>query len=144
MLQNSRGIVKYVYDFTIAYSGVKEHEYAEQVYSLKDIYLMGKYPHQIHIHIRKFAVEGIPEDEGDFTSWIRDRFYEKDEILDHFYKNGKLVDNEKDPELHSCINPFKLSTLARELVFLNLTGVIFFYLLKKVVLLMFRCLFTLF
>ncbi|KAJ8329833.1 hypothetical protein O5D80_002026 [Batrachochytrium dendrobatidis] len=104
--------VEYLYDFTIGYSGLAEHDCPYDMYPTTKVFFEGRGPKQIHVHVDKFkivtlpgfaiaegaesetkAVEGNPMD-GDtnpeFSLWLRKRFLEKDELLRQFYKHGSF------------------------------------------------------
>jgi 1-acyl-sn-glycerol-3-phosphate acyltransferase len=67
-----------VYDVTIGY--------VEGVPTLWQ-YITGQV-RQIHIHVRRFPVDELPRLETELKQWLLDRFYEKDELLDVFYREG--------------------------------------------------------
>ncbi|MCU0305771.1 MAG: lysophospholipid acyltransferase family protein [Thermoanaerobaculales bacterium] len=43
---------------------------------------------EIHVHVRRFPVDELPELEAELAQWLRDRFYEKDALLERFYATG--------------------------------------------------------
>jgi len=43
-----------------------------------------------HVHVRRYPASELLKDHGELANWLEDRFYEKDELLDNFYKNGKF------------------------------------------------------
>ena len=43
---------------------------------------------QVHMHVRRFPVEDLPQIEDDLRQWLLDRFVEKDRLLEHFYTIG--------------------------------------------------------
>lgn len=43
---------------------------------------------QIHMHVRRFPVEDLPQIESELRQWLLDRFVEKDRLLEHFYSIG--------------------------------------------------------
>ncbi len=47
---------------------------------------------RIHIHVRRFPIEELPLDENELSDWLKDRFVEKDLLLDEFYKEGRFSD----------------------------------------------------
>ena len=90
-----------IYDVTIAYSGVKQNEYAESKYGLKDMFLRGKYPKIIDIHIRGLDVNEIPcDNDGEFEEWLYQVWREKDELLEKYYEHGTFYTK---PESQSCV-----------------------------------------
>jgi lysocardiolipin and lysophospholipid acyltransferase len=99
-LQNLSSSVHWLYDCTLAYEGVPEDGYPQDYYTLRSLYFEGRPPSGVHMHWRKFPVDQIPlgEDQTEqFEKWIRDRWSEKDVLLDHFYKYGKF------PEDHMAV-----------------------------------------
>jgi 1-acyl-sn-glycerol-3-phosphate acyltransferase len=43
---------------------------------------------QAHLHVRRFAVESLPQGEAELSNWLIDRYREKDDLLEHFYQCG--------------------------------------------------------
>ena len=41
-----------------------------------------------HMHVRRFPVAELPEDPGELSQWLIERFAEKDKLLDGFYRDG--------------------------------------------------------
>jgi 1-acyl-sn-glycerol-3-phosphate acyltransferase len=87
-LESLSSSVHWLYDCTLAYEGVPEGGFPQDYYTLRSLYFEGRPPTGVHMHWRKFRVDEIPLDEG-FDQWMRDRWTEKDALLDHFYKHGK-------------------------------------------------------
>ena len=81
-VEGLRDHVDAVYDLTIGY--------VEGVPSLGQ-YITGAVK-QVHLHVRRFAVETLPDSEEDLGDWLRQRFQEKDERLDLFYRTGRFHD----------------------------------------------------
>ncbi|KAI5956806.1 hypothetical protein KGF54_000423 [Candida jiufengensis] len=102
-LQKLRGSIEIVYDITTAYSGLKENEYGEILFSLKRFYLKGYGPPVINYYIKGFKIEDIPlgdeyvddiddissENLQKFEDWLLKIWYEKDKLMDNFYKTGQ-------------------------------------------------------
>ncbi|CAH1764505.1 3106_t:CDS:2, partial [Entrophospora sp. SA101] len=65
--------IDYLYDLTIGLEGVSREIYPQDIYTLRSIYF-----------------EEIPQDEDKFTIWLRDRWSEKDVMMEEFYKNGRF------------------------------------------------------
>jgi 1-acyl-sn-glycerol-3-phosphate acyltransferase len=53
-------------------------------------YMQGLGCRNTHVHIRRYPIQEIPVGEEDVKKWIFDRFKEKDELLEQFYKNGEF------------------------------------------------------
>ncbi len=77
-IEGLRSHVSAVYDFTIGYTG--------GIPTLRQ-YVSGAV-RQVHLHVRRFAIESLPAARHDLEQWVRDRFVEKDALLDHFYQHG--------------------------------------------------------
>lgn len=107
------GSIDYLYDATIHYSGMQEGVYGEDYYTLRTMYLRGNYPDSINIYWRRYKVSEIPyNDEKEFESWIQQRWYEKDELLDRMIKTGSFVDPESTttPTMEKISAPVKLNS----------------------------------
>lgn len=80
-----------IYDLTVGYSGLTESDEPEKIYTLGKLFYEGFVPEQVHYHLSYIPLKEIPRGSADeFGEWLRDRFYEKDRLLDEFYKNGKF------------------------------------------------------
>jgi Acyltransferase C-terminus len=86
--------VKYLYDCTIGYSGLKTGDIPEDVYTLRGIFFLKRYPKEIHVHLRRFLISDIPTAEEANAAWLRDRWTEKDELLAEFYRTGAFPGEE--------------------------------------------------
>ena len=81
-VQALRGHVDAVYDITIGY--------VDGVPSLWQ-WIKG-YVHSVNLHIRRFPIGDMPEDEQALTAWLINCFEEKDVLLDHYYRQGVFPD----------------------------------------------------
>ncbi|KAJ1918390.1 hypothetical protein H4219_002616 [Mycoemilia scoparia] len=95
-LDKLKGDLPYIYDITIGYEGLKPGEIPEDKYGLLNTFARSIYPRNVHMYFRRFSTKDIPTNKPEFELWIRDRFYEKDKMLDYFYKNQRFA---------SCVNP---------------------------------------
>ena len=43
---------------------------------------------RIHVHVRRFEIDSLPESADDLRQWLFDRWKEKDELLEQFYATG--------------------------------------------------------
>ncbi|KAF8338170.1 acyltransferase-domain-containing protein [Cantharellus anzutake] len=94
-----------VMDVTVGYPGIPLHGYGQDHYTLRSIFLNGIPPPQVHIHIRYYKIEDIPigevstkdsvgraeasvEEATRFDAWLRERWVEKDRLMDTFYREG--------------------------------------------------------
>ena len=74
-------------------------KYAQDVWTIKSIYIDGHGPSSVSMHWRRFAVADIPEDEQKFDLWLEQRWVEKDELLAYYEKHGTFpVDEEVTTE----------------------------------------------
>jgi hypothetical protein len=88
------GDVDYLYDVTIGFEGEKPDTYPNQIYTLRSVYMLGRSPPGIHLHVRRWHIPTqIPAIDGTdaFTHWLRDRWMEKDELLARFYATGTMA-----------------------------------------------------
>lgn len=120
-LQKLRNTVEVVYDVTTAYSGLKEDEYGELVFSLKKFYLKGHGPPVVNYFIKGYKLKDIPlgkeeldstveasdEDLQKFEDWLLKIWYEKDQLMDNFYKTGKWGIKD-DTQTKLIVGDFKL------------------------------------
>ncbi|XP_033645034.1 1-acyl-sn-glycerol-3-phosphate acyltransferase epsilon-like [Asterias rubens] len=90
-IQGLRGLADAVYDVTIAYSNTGEETAMEEYVERRPApgmpdFLQGKCP-RLHIHLRRIAMETIPEDEESCHRWLHELFEEKDNMLTDFYSD---------------------------------------------------------
>ncbi|KAI9338641.1 acyltransferase-domain-containing protein [Pilaira anomala] len=80
--------VNYVYDFTIAYRHRDHKKLFNQAPSMVRIHVRSLWPeYDFHVHCRRFAIKDLPKDEEELGNWLRDRWAEKDHILDTLRKD---------------------------------------------------------
>ncbi|KAJ1939970.1 hypothetical protein GGF37_004177, partial [Kickxella alabastrina] len=48
------------------------------------------YPREVHIHVKRYAVEDIPIDEEGFSRWMHKVFVEKDMRMAKYYELGRF------------------------------------------------------
>jgi 1-acyl-sn-glycerol-3-phosphate acyltransferase len=67
-----------VYDMTIGYEG-----------GVPDImqYMKG-YARRVHLHVRRFPIAELPEDDDALAAWLVNVFRDKDDLLEHYYSHG--------------------------------------------------------
>lgn len=105
-------------------SGIPPMGYGQSYYTLRSIFFDGIPPPAIHMHIRRFDVAvdvpignisggmsktspgeprfvDVPEDERQaFDVWLRDRWIEKDKLIQRFHDTGTLSSSlDKYPEI---------------------------------------------
>lgn len=105
-----------LYDITVGYPGVPAGGYAENYYTLSSTFGRGVPPPAVHLHLRIVDLAAVPsihprdavgkspkqidddltvEDRAIFQEWTRQRWVEKDELMDHFYEHGKFLEGAK-------------------------------------------------
>ncbi|KAJ2617368.1 hypothetical protein H4S08_000336 [Coemansia sp. RSA 1365] len=96
-LSHLRQRIEYIYDLTIGYEGLKSGDIPENEYGLVSMYGKCVYPRQIHIHVKRYPVSEIPDDEEGFSQWMYNVFVEKDKRMSKFYKLGRFPhDSDED------------------------------------------------
>jgi len=79
-VQSLRGHAAAVYDLTIGYEG--------------GVPTLGQYitgiVDRVHLHLRRFPLEELPESDEELATWLRQLWMEKDGLLDRFYENGSF------------------------------------------------------
>lgn len=98
-------------DLTVAYPGTKLPYWPEDYYNLA-IWFKQVPPPSLHFHIRTFSVaediplgdlsglEGTEEEKKVFDGWLRDRWREKDDLLQRFLDTGSFVDKDATKRQH--------------------------------------------
>ncbi|KAJ2373439.1 hypothetical protein IW150_003624 [Coemansia sp. RSA 2607] len=99
-LNKLRGRIPYIYDLTVGYEGLHKGDIPEDEYGLVSMYGKSIYPNEVHIHVKRYAVADIPEDEEGFSTWMQNVFVEKDIRMGRFYELGHFPhDHKEDPEI---------------------------------------------
>jgi len=52
-------------------------------------YVKGYAP-RAHLHVRRYPVASLPSSDDDLSTWLHQRFQEKDELLTHYYEHGEF------------------------------------------------------
>lgn len=78
-----------VYDVTVGYPDVF-------VPTEKEFIVDGRVPHEIHYHIRRYDVDGIPLSDDGAEQWLRQVWTEKEERLKLFYTHRKFCEIPSD------------------------------------------------
>ncbi|KAL3419189.1 acyltransferase [Phlyctema vagabunda] len=96
--------VEYVYDCTVAYEGVPRGHFGQDYFTLTSSYLEGRPPKSVNMYWRCFAVADIPlKDQDSFDLWLRERWYEKDALLEQYLTTGRFPPNEVSKEQDDVI-----------------------------------------
>ncbi len=82
-VEGLRDHITAVYDVTIGYE-------SEGIPTLWQ-YAQGLAP-SCRLHVRRHPIEELPQSEADLEAWIVERFQVKDELLEHFYREGVFPD----------------------------------------------------
>ncbi|KAI5820489.1 acyltransferase-domain-containing protein [Pyronema omphalodes] len=95
--------VEYLYDCTVHYEGVRRGEFGQDYFTLYSTFFQGRPPKSVNMHWRRFAVKDIPiEDPAEFEVWLRQRWIEKDELLDYYTDNGCFPEDDSVKEESNC------------------------------------------
>ncbi|QIW96079.1 hypothetical protein AMS68_001597 [Peltaster fructicola] len=90
-LQELQTSTNWLYDCTIAYEGVPEGSYGQDIYTLHSSFLGGKPPKAVNMHWRRFRISEIPLDNVDaFARWLNNRWREKDYLLEYFAQHKRF------------------------------------------------------
>ncbi|ORY71389.1 acyltransferase-domain-containing protein [Pseudomassariella vexata] len=100
-LNELKGTVDYVYDCTVAYEGVPRGGYGEEYFTLSSTYFHGRPPKSVNFYWRRFALADMPlHDQEEFDKWLRDRWYEKDALMEQYVSTGRFPANGAGIEGH--------------------------------------------
>ncbi len=86
-IEGLRGHLDAVYDLTLGYD--------EGVPGLWQ-YLQGLVT-RIHLHVRRFPIDELPEQADNLRDWLIERWREKDEMLEGFYATGSFPADDPAP-----------------------------------------------
>jgi 1-acyl-sn-glycerol-3-phosphate acyltransferase len=84
--------------FVATVKGLREH--LDAVYDVTIAYEKGVptlwqwskgYVHKVNLHVRRFPMDDLPQDDEELASWLYARFQEKDARLGHYYESGELL-----------------------------------------------------
>jgi len=89
------GLIDSVYDFTIGYTGTIPQTEAS--------FFTG-FPKECHVHVKRYDIKDLPNDEKALGEWLREKWYEKDKRLEAFYKNQKFERENGEPQHRSTIH----------------------------------------
>ncbi|KAI0123985.1 acyltransferase-like protein [Xylariales sp. AK1849] len=93
-LNELKGTVDYVYDCTVAYEGVPRGGYGEEYFTLTSTFFHGRRPKSVNFYWRRFALADMPlHDQKEFDNWLRERWYEKDALLEQYISTGRFPAN---------------------------------------------------
>jgi hypothetical protein len=86
------GACDYIYDVTVAYSGMKPHVKAILLPSSRITHPRGP-----HVHVRRIPISKLPKDEDEkaLDMWLKNLYHEKDELLTYFKEHGEFPSSNK-------------------------------------------------
>src|SRR5690606_1072162 len=82
--------------FVASVSGLRSH--LDAVYDVTVIYpegappmgvFLGQTNKKIHIHVRRYPMNEIPQDNQELSTWILERYQEKDRYIENFKSKSK-------------------------------------------------------
>lgn len=83
--------LEWVYDCTLAYDGVPEGQYGQDIFTLRSTYFEQHPQAPIHMHWRRFKVSDIPLSTPEaFHAWLIERWNEKEALLAAHAKTGRF------------------------------------------------------
>jgi lysocardiolipin and lysophospholipid acyltransferase len=66
-------------------------KFGQDYYTLRSMYLRGQPPPSVNMYWRRFAMKDIPlENQEVFDLWLREKWYEKDAIMEEYMTNGRF------------------------------------------------------
>lgn len=70
-------------------------QYAQDIFTLRSTFLQGRPPKSVNMYWRRFAMSSIPLDDAEkFDIWMRERWAEKDALLEQFISTGRFPAHE--------------------------------------------------
>lgn len=68
--------------------------YGEEYFTLSGTYFQGRPPKSVNFYWRRFRIDDIPLDDHDqFDVWLRERWYEKDAVMETYKTTGRFPPN---------------------------------------------------
>ncbi|KAF1832479.1 acyltransferase-domain-containing protein [Decorospora gaudefroyi] len=90
-LNELRETTDWLYDCTIAYEGVPPGQFGQDIFTLRSSFFEGRPPKSVNMHWRRFHLDDIPiEHTKAFEVWLRNRWREKDYMLEYFNRNNRF------------------------------------------------------
>jgi hypothetical protein len=94
-LNELRQTTNWLYDCTIAYEGIPNGMYGQDVFTLRSSLFEGRPPKSVNMFWRRYRIQDIPtESDEAFGRWLMNRWREKDYLLEYFYKFGSFPNEE--------------------------------------------------
>ncbi|RAR05036.1 acyltransferase-domain-containing protein [Stemphylium lycopersici] len=90
-LNELKETTEWLYDCTIAYEGVPPGQFGQDIFTLRSSFFEGRPPKSVNMHWRRFHLSDIPyENTHAFEVWLRNRWREKDYMLEYFNRNNRF------------------------------------------------------
>ncbi|KAF1949273.1 acyltransferase-domain-containing protein [Byssothecium circinans] len=90
-LQELKETSEWLYDCTIAYEGVPPGQFGQDIFTLRSSYFEGRPPKSVNMHWRRFHIDSIPiSNARAFEVWLRNRWREKDYMLEYFNRHTRF------------------------------------------------------
>ena len=66
-------------------------EFGQDYFTLTSSYFQGRPPKSVNLYWRRYAIKDIPLDDPEkFELWLRQRWYEKDALLEQYMSTGRF------------------------------------------------------
>jgi len=77
------------------YTDYRRHgEFGQDYFTLYATYFEGRPPKSVNMHWRRFAIKDIPvTDSAAFEIWLRERWFEKDNLLNFYIEHGRFPED---------------------------------------------------
>lgn len=93
-LKNLRNTTEWLYDCTIGYEGIPPGQFGQDIFTLRSSMFEGRPPKSVNMHFRRFKLSDIPiDDDKAFEVWLRNRWREKDYLLEHFARYDRFPED---------------------------------------------------
>jgi len=83
-------LIDSVYDLTIGYM---DHIPQNEISIIKG------FPKEFHVHLKRYPIHELPENDKDLEKWLSDIWYEKDYRLEQFYNQKKFTQGTETPHV---------------------------------------------
>ena len=98
-LKNLEQSVEWMYDCTVAYEGIPKGKFGQDYFPLFSTCFEGRPPKSVNMHFRRFRIKDIPiHDIKEFDVWLRERWKEKDNLLEYYYQYGTFPEAVNDAD----------------------------------------------
>lgn len=94
-LQELKKSTNWLYDCTIAYEGVPDGQFGQDIFTLRSSFFEGRPPKSVNMYWRRWRIADLPtEDNEAFSMWLRNRWTEKDYLLEHYFRHGTFPEGD--------------------------------------------------